>query len=163
MKPFKRKILFTAFLLGAASIAQANPYLIKYKGLTLGEIDNLTTLKDLYLDAKATNPIVRLLLGKSHYVFYAGKKPEISHAKFRRDKNQLLFALREAITHRPKYKRFDITKDKKLVVACKKDVCNYQYIKKGIVNDSGIILFDEDNQFYKLTEKKSNVVIVKKK
>jgi len=162
MLPFNPKTLFTALVLTLSVVAQANPYLIKYKGVTLGEIDNLNTLKDLYLDAKATNPIVRFLLGKRHYVFYADKKPAISDAKFRRDKNQLLFALREAIAHRPKYKRFDITKEKKLVVECQQSVCHYHYFKRGSLHDSGKIEFDQNNRFFKLTEKKSGVVIVRK-
>ncbi|GEM_PF-1685126 len=162
MSLFNHKALLATFAL-TLSIANASPYLIKYKGVTLGEIENLNTLNQLYLNAKATNPIVRFLLRKKRYVFYAGEKPNIADAKFRRDKNQLLFALREAIQHRPKEKIFTITKDKKLVVSCKEKVCHYYYFKHGKINDSGLIEFDDNNKFFKLTEKKSDVVIVRKK
>ncbi len=143
------------------TLAQAD-YFIKYKGVKLGEIQNLDTLKDLYLNAKATNPVVRFLLGKDRYVFYAGEKPSVPDAKFRKDKNQLLFALREAITHRPEHKEFQIRGNRKLVVSCKDNLCQYKYYKNDKYKDSGIIEFDKEGNFYKLTEKNSNVVIVKK-
>jgi len=155
---FKTTILTLSLTL---SIAQAD-YYIKYKGVKLGEIENLNTLKDLYLNAKATNPVVRFLLGKNRYVFYADKKPKIDDAKFRKDKNQLLFALREAISHRPAHKEFQIRGDRKLIVSCKANLCEYKYYKKGKFKDSGIIEFDQNGEFYKLTEKNSNVVIIKK-
>lgn len=156
----KKALLTLAFTL---SIANASPYLIKYRGVTLGEIENLNTLNKLYLNAKATNPIVRFILRKKRFVFYAGKKPNIEDAKFRRDKNQLLFALREAIVHRPKEKTFTIKGDKKLKVFCQEKSCHYKYFKHGKMKDSGLIEFDDNNEFYKLTEKKSDVVIIKKK
>ena len=162
MSLFNKKSLVTTFFL-TLSIANASPYLIKYKGVTLGEIENLDTLNKLYLNAKATNPIVRFLLRKKRYVFYAGEKPNITDAKFRRDKNQLLFALREAIKYHPKEKTFTITNDKKLMVSCKDKTCHYYYYKHGRIDDSGLIEFDNNNNFFKLTEKKANVVIVKKR
>jgi hypothetical protein len=159
----KLKYTFTAIAISMTfSFAQAESYYIKYQGIKLGEIENLSTLKDLYLNAKATNPFVRFLLGKDRYVFYADKKPPIKDAKFRKDKNQLLFALREAITHRPKQKVFNIRGDRKLIVECKDNICQYKYYKHNKFKDSGIIEFDENNNFFKLTEKKSDVVIVRK-
>ncbi len=160
MQP-KYKYAFLALAL-TFSLSQADTYFIKYKGVKLGEIETLSTLKDLYLNAKATNPIVRFLLGKDRYVFYADVKPNIKNAKFKKDKNQLLFALREAIIHRPDHKVFQLRGDRKLIVECLGKRCQYKYYKKGEFRDSGIIEFDQDNNFYRLTEKKSDVVIVKK-
>ena len=161
MSILNHKALISTFVF-TLSIANASSYLIKYKGVTLGEIENLNTLQKLYLNAKATNPIVRFLLHKKRFVFYGGEKPNITDAKFKRDKNQLLFALREAIKSRPKEKTFTIKGDKKITVSCKNRNCHYNYFKHGKIKDSGLIEFDDNNEFFKLTEKKSDVVIVRK-
>ncbi len=159
----KIKITFIALLFSSALLNAGESYIIKYKGITLGEIENINTIQNLYLNAKATNPFVRLILGKSRYVFYDGKKPNIADAKFRKDKNQLLFALKEAINHQPKHRVFTIKGDRKLIVECSQKICRYKYYKRGMFKDSGIIEFDQNNTFYKLTEKNAHVVIQRKK
>ncbi len=159
----KIKTAFAALLSSSILLYAGDTYTIKYNGITLGEIENINTIQKLYLNAKATNPFVRIILGKSRYVFYDGQKPKITDAKFRRDKNKLLFALREAINHHPKHRVFTIKGDRKLVVSCKERLCRYQYYKHNQFKDSGIIEFDQNNTFYKLTEKNANVVIQRKK
>jgi len=159
----KIKTAFTAFIFSSTLLYAGESYIIKYNGITLGEIENINTIQNLYLNAKATNPFVRLILGKSRYVFYDGVKPKIADAKFRRDKNKLLFALKEAINHRPKHRIFNIKGNKKLIVECSQKICRYKYYKHGKFKDSGVIEFDQNDTFYKLTEKNAHVVIQRKK
>jgi len=150
--------LASLLLLAALSSANAQSYYIQYKGIKLGEIENLNTLKELYLNAKVTNFIAKLLLNKDRFVFYGGEKPRIAHAKYRKDKNQILFALYEAITNRPVHKEY-IIKTKKLILECHEKECHYTFYKKHEVKGKGLILFDKNNQFYKLTEDLTGVVI----
>ncbi len=157
---FKYK-LAAITILTALTTANASEYYIKYKGIRLGEIKTLETLKDRYLDAKVTNFIAKLLLRKKRFVFYEGNEPNIKDAKFRKDKNKILFALYEAIKTRPKYKKYTINDTKYLTLICNDSTCTYTFVKKGAVKGQGLIEFDKNREFLKLTEQLSDVVIAR--
>ncbi len=150
-------------ILSSIATANASEYYIKYKGIRLGEIKTLETLKDRYLDAKVTNFIAKLLLRKKRFVFYEGNEPDIKDAKFRKDKNKILFALYEAINTRPKYKKYTINDTKHLTLICSENACTYTFVKKGAVKGQGLIEFDKNSEFVKLTEQLSDVVIAREK
>ncbi len=162
MKVFKYK--YAALLLaGTFSMAHATEYTIQYKGVTLGDIDNLPqTIDHLYLKAEVTNIIAKLLLRKKYFVFYERDKPDVPDAKFRRDKNNVLLALREAIERRPTHKVYPSPRQKKLILECNKNVCHYVFYKRDKIKGKGKIEFDRNNQFYRLTEIKNGVVIKRK-
>ncbi|HHD77589.1 MAG TPA: hypothetical protein ENK93_05855 [Campylobacteraceae bacterium] len=150
-------------LTGTLCTAHATEYLIQYKGVTLGDIDNLTqTINKLYLKAEVTNIIAKLLLRKKYFVFYENEKPDLSNAKFRRDKNNVLLALREAIERRPAHREYPSPGEKKLVLECSDNLCHYVFYKKKKIEGKGKIEFDGNNQFYRLTEIKNGVVIKRK-
>ena len=52
-----------------ATLSFASTYSIKYKGITLGKIDTLRTLKDDYFTARVTNSIVKFLMRKDYFIF----------------------------------------------------------------------------------------------
>jgi hypothetical protein len=160
----KQHKLAALLLVSALSWAQAaEKYAIEYRGIKLGEITDMTTLEQLYLKSKVTNFIAKLLLGKEYFVFYADHKPNITHAKFRKDKNHILLALREAIKSHPKHAEFPgAKKGSKLILECNTNICNYRYIKGGRITGIGKIYFDKKSKFYKLTEEKNKVVIKRK-
>ncbi len=159
---FKHKLAIFAIITTIAT-ANAGEYYIKYKGIRLGEIDTLETLKYHYLDAKVTNFIAKLLLRKKRFVFYEGIQPNIKDAKFRKDKNKILFALYEAIKTRPKYKKYVINDTKHLTLICNEQACTYTFTKKGSIKGQGLIEFDKNRNFVRLTEQLSDVVIAKEK
>ena len=154
-----------AALLLAASLSaiQAAEYTIQYKGITLGDIDNLSeTIDRLYLKAEVTNIIAKLLLRKKYFVFYAADKPHVENAKYRKDKNSVLYALKEAIYNRPAHKVYPSSKGKKLVLECAGKECRYTFYRRDKIKGKGKIEFDRNNRFYELTEIKSGVVIRRK-
>ncbi len=161
MKFYQHLVLAT--LVASTLSARADHYTITFKGIKLGEIQTLQTLKKHYLDAKVTNFIAKILLRKNHFVFYDDYKPIIKDAKFRKDKNKILFVLSEAITHRPTYKKYILKNKKEIVLTCRDKQCSYIFKKRGSIKGEGIISFDKNNQFYLLKEKISDVVISRSK
>ncbi len=162
MKTFKQSVA-VVMLTGTLTVAHAAQYTIQYKGVTLGDIDNLPqTISKLYLKAEVTNIIAKLLLRKKYFVFYEGEKPHIPDAKYRKDKNNVLLALREAIERRPAHRVYPSPKEKKLVLECNDKECRYIFYRKNKVKGKGKIVFDKNNQFYELTEIKNGVVIRRK-
>ncbi len=149
---------FILFILMTLSLYASN-YEIKYKGITLGKIESLDTLSQNYLKAKVSNPIVKMLLRKDYYVFYDGNKPDVKRAKFRKDNKKILFALKTAIELKPKNQNFIIDNKRNIVLKCQEENCTFDYFSSGKHNAHGIIEFDKNGEFSKLTETKSKVVI----
>ncbi len=153
------KKIFIFLLLG--NFVFANSYAIKYKGITLGIISTLDTLSQNYLKAKVSNPIVRFLLKHNYYVFYDGKKPKSDDTRFRKDNKKILFALKQAILYKPKNENFIIDKKRNIILKCQDKICKFDYFSNKKLNAHGIIEFDKNGKFYKLTEEKSSVEIVR--
>jgi hypothetical protein len=141
----------------------ATTYNVKYHGMTLGEITDLSTIKDLYLKAKVTSRVARFMLGEDNLVYYGGDKPDVDNSKYKKDKKMILYAFRESITQKPKFKKFKINDIKNITLSCESNQsCKFVYYKKGKVNGEGDIKFDENGKFVSITEKKSNFEISKK-
>ncbi len=158
----KRKYTLAALLLSTTLSLHASHYTIQYKGVTLGEINDISTVKSLYLKAKVTNFLAKLLLRHKYFVFYSGTKPQIKDAKYRKDKNNVLFALNEAIKQRPEHKEYPSERGKKLLLECSNDICHYTFYKKSKITGKGKITFDKNGEFYELIEEKNGVVIRRK-
>jgi len=153
-------IMLTIFM----TVANANSYKysVKYHGIKLGEISDLSTIDKLYLKAKVTSRVARFMLGKDYLVYYSGEKPNISNAKFKKDKKMILYAFKTSITQKPKFKKFPISDTKDITLECKSDTeCRFEYHKKGKVNGKGQIRFDQNGDFVSITEEKSNFKIVR--
>ena len=142
--------------------ANAGNYDIKFKGIKLGEITTLDTLKDNYLEAKVTSRIARFFIGKSNFVFHGGDKPAVSDAKFRKDKNLILFAFHQSLTEKPQHKVYKINDIKTMTIDCSSGACKFVYNKKGKVKGRGTISFDANGEFVKLKEEIASVEISRK-
>jgi hypothetical protein len=141
----------------------ATTYNVKYHGMILGEINDLSTIKDLYLKAKVTSRVARFMLGKNNLVYYSGKKPDIKSSKYKKDKKMILYAFRESVMQKPKFKRFEISDIKNITLSCEDNQsCDFVYYKKGKVNGNGKIKFDKNGEFISITEEKSNFEISRK-
>jgi len=151
-------IILTATVLSA----NAGNYNIKFKGIKLGEIQTLDTLKDNYLKAEVTSRIARFFIRHNYFVFHADDKPDIKDAKFRRDKNMLLFAFYQSLTNKPKHMLYKINDVKNMTIDCVDSECKFVYTKKGKVNGKGLITFDKNGEFLKLKEEIASVEISKK-
>jgi hypothetical protein len=151
------RFLFVSFLLVLS--LQANVYNVKYRGVTLGEIDSLDSLKSNYLQAKVTNSIAKFFIRKKFFIFHAGDEPNIKDAKFKKDKNMVLFAFYQSITEKPKHKVYKINDVKTMTIDCKDQECKFVYIKKGKKKGRGIVTFDEKGNFVKIKEEISTVEI----
>ena len=151
------RFILTLLIFGVSLFGDS--YDIKYRGITLGEIQTLSTLESGYLKAKVTNPIVKIMLGKKNFVFYDTNKPDISDTKYKRDSKKILFALKTAIEQKPSNEKFVIDMKRYIVLKCQDNICSFDYYTSGKHNAEGKIEFDKDGKFVKLTEKKSSVVI----
>ncbi len=155
------RVLFIVLIASILTL-NADSYSVKFKGITLGEIERLDTLKSNYLKAKVTNSIARFLIGERYFVFHSGDEPKIKDAKFRRDKNMILFAFLQSLTDKPKYKRYQISDIKDLVLECNSSKCTFLYHKKGKLKGRGVITFDDNGEFVKLVEEIASVEISKR-
>jgi len=150
-------MILTATLLNA----NAGNYNIKFKGIKLGEIETLETLKDNYLKAEVTSRIARFFIRNDNFVFHRGDKPDVKDAKFREDKNMLLFAFLQALTEKPKHKVYKINDIKTMTIDCDANECKFVYNKKGRVKGRGVVTFDKNGEFVKLREEIASVEISK--
>ncbi len=148
-------------LMAFALNASAGNYSVKFKGITLGEIETLETLKSSYLKAKVTNSIAKFLIRKKYYVFYAGEEPDIKDAKFRKDKNMVMFAFLQSVTEKPKHKYYKISDNKNMTIECDDKGCKFLYYKNGRLDGKGVVTFDEKGKFIKLKEEISSIEISK--
>ncbi len=137
----------------------AASYDVVYHGTVLGRADTLDTLKEHYLQAKVTNFIAKLLIGKRYFVFYSDEPPAIPDAKFRKDNKRILYALYDALTTKPAYKKYRISPIKSLELHCTPYECTFAYIKGGELDGKGYIRFDQAGRFMKLREEISNFEI----
>lgn len=151
------KFLFISFI--SILTLQASTYNVKYRGITLGEISSLNSLKLNYLQATVTNPIAKFLIGKKYYIFYQGDKPSIEDAKFKKDKNMVLFAFNQSIAKRSKHEVYKISDIKTMTIDCNNTECKFIYNKKGKVKGRGVVSFDEKGKFLKIKEEISTIEI----
>jgi hypothetical protein len=149
-------------LLSTILNANAGNYDIRFKGIKLGEIETLDTLKDNYLKAEVTSRIARFFIRHDNFVFHGGEKPKIKDAKYRKDKNLILFAFYQSLTEKPKHKVYKISDVKTMTLDCSDDECKFIYNKKGKIKGKGTISFDKDGNFVSLKEEIASVLISKK-
>ena len=154
------KIVLMIFIATLMS-ANAGNYNVKFKGITLGQIDTLDTLKSNYLKAKVTNSIAKFFIRKKYYIFHSNEEPDIKDAKFKKDKNMVLFAFLQSITQKPKHKIYKINELKTMTIDCNDGACKFIYNSSGRIKGRGIVTFDKKGEFVKLEEEISTIEISK--
>ncbi|UTJ07435.1 hypothetical protein [Arcobacter roscoffensis] len=153
------KILITTILL--ASFAFAN-YTIKFKGITLGEIENFKSLEHNYLEAKVTNSIARFLLGKDKFVFYNEdfkNKKNDENTKYKKDKYAIIYILKKAMANDVKTEKLEVKKDKFITVSFDENF-KFVYDSKGRIKSEGYLEM-KDNSLLKLVENINDIEISK--
>ena len=153
------RILITTLLL--TSFAFAN-YTIKFKGITLGEIENFKSLEENYLEAKVTNSIARFLLGKDKFVFYnedfKNKKSD-KNTKYKKDKYAIIYILKKAMANDVKTEKLEVKKDKFITVSFDENF-KFVYDSKGRIKSEGYLEM-KDNSLLKLVENINDIEISK--
>ena len=156
-----KKIIILIMMALSLHAASAK-YNVNFRGITLGEVTDISTVKDLYLKATVTSSVARFLLGKDNLVYYASEtKPDIKKSKFKRDKKMMLYAFSQSLSERPKFKRYKISDIKNITLSCKDKLCEFIYYKNNQINGKGKILFDENDEFESITEELTNFEIIR--
>ncbi len=161
-KGFTMIKILLSLLMALSLYGQTPTYEVNYRGMTLGEITDLSTIKDLYLKAKVTSRMARFMLGEDYLVYFAGEKPREKDSKFKRDKKMMLYAFSESLKEKPKYKRYDINDIKYITLRCDSQVCQFEYRKNEKIDGKGKIIFDKDGEFVSIEETKSHFKIQRK-
>ncbi len=141
--------------------ASTYKYDVKFKGMKLGEISDLSTIKSLYLKADVTSRVARFLLGKDSFVYYGGEKPIVENAKFKKDKKMMLYAFLQSLQERPKFKRYNISPIKYITLRCDGKHCEFTYYKNEHIDGKGKILFDDAGEFVSITEELTDFQIIR--
>lgn len=154
------KYIFTLIFLTTFSFAN---YTISYSGVTLGTIENFDTLKDNYLEAKVTNRLAKLLLGKDKFVFYNEDFKGVKHkdTKYKKDKYAIVYILKKAFSKNLKAERIEVKKDKFIDVKFDKNY-KFKYNSKGRIKSDGYFEM-ENGTLKKLIEKVNDIEIIKEK
>jgi hypothetical protein len=150
------------FLILFTLSANATIYDVKFKGIKLGEIENLETLENTYLKAKVTNSIARFMLGKKYLIFYGDEKPNLKGVKFKKDNKMILYSFYQSLKSRPKHQVYKINDIKNITLECEGNSCEFTYKKNNHIDGKGTILFDKDGEFISINEEFSSVVISRK-
>ncbi len=122
-------------------------YYILKNSITLGKINDFSTINDGYLIAKPTNKVLKWFISWNHYVLYEkDKKPYIQgEIKYKKDKYFLLSLVRELTKNRPKDKLLE-SKKYKLIIKCNGGKCNYTKInKKTQISSLGFLNFSNNS------------------
>ena len=122
----KLLIIITMIISVNANLTKKEYYVLK-NDITLGIINDFSTINQGYLSAKPTNVILKLFTSFDNYIIYEeGKKPNIAgDNEYKKDKYLLLSIVKEVIKNRPKYKVIENYKYK-LIIKCKNDKCTYE-------------------------------------
>ncbi len=141
--------------------ASSATYDVNFRGMTLGEVTDISTVKELYIKAKVTSSVARFLLGKDNLIYYGGDKPDIKKSKFKRDKKMMLYAFSQSLSERPEFKRYEISDVKNITLSCERKTCEFIYYKNNHVDGRGKISFDENDEFVRITEELTDFEIVR--
>lgn len=157
-----RKLTIMMIIMALSLHASSAKYDVNFRGMTLGVVTDISTVKDLYLKAAVTSSVARFLLGKENLVYYGSEtKPDIKKSKFKRDKKMMLYAFSQSLSERPKFKRYEINDIKNITLSCEAKACEFIYYKNDHVDGKGKILFDENDEFVSITEELTNFEIVR--
>lgn len=136
-------------------------YLVSYMGITLGEAENLDTIKQNYLKADVTNSIAKLLLGKDIFVFYneSYKGKFRDNIKYKKDSRAIIYLLKKATQNNIKEKeRVVFKKGKYIDVIKQKDKYIFTYYSHDKVKSKGYFII-KNGELQILKEEKNNIEI----
>ncbi|CAA6802250.1 MAG: Unknown protein [uncultured Campylobacterales bacterium] len=121
---------------------------IELKGMDIGKIDDITTIKKGYLKAKAKNFLVRIFLGEKYLILYDDRftKNNQKNIKYKKDSHKILFLISYVLNNEISKKPFkiDISSQKYIIARLTYDVNNtqridYDYYSKNKLKSKGYV------------------------
>ncbi len=138
-------------------------YDVVYNNIKVGEIRNLETIKEDYLEIDVTSGLVKFLFSKDKFVVYNedynGKLEKEKRIKYKKDKYQILHIIHLATTQGVDYKKIDIEKDKYIELLFDEKYY-YKYTSKNRIKSEGYLIV-KDNKLVSLVDIKNNIQIIK--
>ncbi len=153
------KCLFIALLMFNLSYAK---YDVIYNEKKLGEIINMETINDNYIEIKLTNKLAKFFISKEKFVLFNENynKPlnNQKSTKYKEDKYQILEIIKLSKNENIHYKKINISNDKYIELWFDKK--NYfKYTSKKMVKSEGY-LTKEGKTLLTLVDTKNNIKIL---
>jgi len=157
----KYKVLILLFL--STLVLSSDKYYVSYQDITLGKIQDMSTLEDGYIISIPTNSWLKFILDFDKYIIYEpNKKPKISgKTRYNKDKYFIIKMINELKKYRPGYKVFK-EREQVLTLKCRSNKCNY--VRKNTKNNdtyNGYINFTSDNKLKIICDDESSICIEK--
>jgi len=137
-------------------------YDVIYNNVKLGEIKDMETIKNDYIEIKLTSKLVKFFSSKEKYVLhndnFEGKQTNQKDIKYKKDKYQVLNIVKLSKEQNVKYKKFDISKDKYIELWHDKKY-HFKYTSKKTVKSEGYLTV-KDHTLLSLIDTKNNIQII---
>lgn len=153
------RYLLPILLLFSFSFAK---YDVIYNDMKLGEIQNIDTIEDDYIEIDVTSKLAKFFLSKDKFVYHTDKFNENSkdkdNAKYKKDRYQILNIIRLSTTQDITYKKFKIEEDKYIELWYDGKYF-FKYTSKKRVKSEGYLTV-KDHILTSLVDTKNNIQIV---
>lgn len=160
-----KKLFYFIIFLASTNLLATN-YSLIYTGIKVGQIENINTLNDKYVDIDVTNGLAKMLLGKNKLTFYEEgtiKDLNLTDRKYKKDRHSIIKLLGKAINNKIIEETIEFDKDKKIEIKKENEAkFIYKYYRKNELKSFGELSFKENN-FVSLEDKKNNLTIIKEK
>jgi len=155
--------LFKKFVLLLLLIGSANAkYIVYYRGFSIAEIDDLSSIHQEYLRAKVTSKIYRLITMNPYVCYYFGNKPNFKDTKFHIDYQRYLAVFKMLVEERPKFQQLLVCGENDVILQCPdRSICAYTYYEAGKLFSKGQIQFDENDEISLIEDSHNHAKIVR--
>ena len=146
------------------SLYASNKYIVSYEDMTLGNIQDINTLKDGYLIAIPSNSFLKFILGFDKYIIYEkNSKPEVlGDTKYDLDKYNIIHIVNKLSQKREKKQIIKI-KNETIIILCENNDCTYtRFHRKKNKTYNGEISFTKNNKLKSICDKQNNICIKQK-
>ncbi len=136
-------------------------YVVYYRGFSIAESDDLSSIHQEYLRFKVTSKIYRLISGKPYVCYYFGNKPNFPDTKFHIDYQRYLAVFKMLVEERPKDQDLLVCGENNVNLSCPThDACSYVYYEAGKLFSKGHIFFDENDKIISMEDEHNHAKII---
>ena len=155
--------MFKKFVLLLLLVGSVNAkYIVYYRGFSIAEINDLSSIHQEYLRVKVTSKIYRLISGKPYVCYYFGNKPEFPDTKFHMDYQRYLGVFKILVEERPKFQQLLVCGENDVVMQCPdRSICSYTYYEAGKLLSKGEIQFDQNDEITLMKDSYNHAKIVR--